>query len=191
MKALTASIIFAFIVLSGVNQVLPGSIPGYETAWAKVTETISPAPTSEPVFVRGKTTETGIRWQDMPCRNNRTGEYYESEIISPEEIEYNLVKAGFSVEKAHVMMAIAKAESGHQLRCRGDEALANSKWDDSYGLYQIRGLKTEQGKGSCRDIGSFATDVFRQSQCAYEISGGGNNFSPWSMYQNGKYRKWL
>lgn len=145
----------------------------------------------DPTFARGHTTQTGVSWRDMPCRNNRTGAYYESDILSFAEIEWNLIKVGFTPTNAHTMAAIAHKESGHQLNCFGDESLINSKWTDSYGIFQIRGLVAENGKGTCRDITALVNNIEKQSQCAYEISGGGTNFRPWSMYLNGKYRKSL
>lgn len=145
----------------------------------------------DPVFARGHTTRTGVFWGDMPCRNNRTGAYYESDILSFAEIEWNLVKVGFTPDNAHIMAAIAHKESGHQLDCVGDESLINSKWTDSYGIFQIRGLVAENGKGTCRDITAFVYNIEKQSQCAFEISGGGTNFRPWSMYLNGKYKESL
>lgn len=149
------------------------------------------AENTEPTFPRGSTKDAPIPWTDMPCKNNRTGEYYESDILSFEEIEYNLQVVGFTPEGAHTMAAIAHQESGHQLDCIGDESLANSKWADSYGVFQIRGLNAETGKGTCRDINSLRTGIRRQAQCAFEISGGGTNFRPWSMYLNGKYKESL
>lgn len=136
-------------------------------------------------FARGFTDN-----QNQPCSNSQGG-HYESDILSREEIEHNLRLAGFTPEQAHLMQAIAKAESGHQLNCFGDESLVTSKWAYSYGLYQIRGLKAETGKGTCRDVERLRLNVLEQSKCAYEISGGGTNFRPWSVYLNGKYRQWL
>lgn len=144
-----------------------------------------------PAFVRGNTKNEPIDWRKNPCRDSRTSQYYESEMISREEIEYNLQLVGFTPEQSRVMQAIVKAESSQQINCYGDENLANSKWDISYGLFQIRGLVAERGRGSCRDVERLRLNIVEQSKCAYEISGGGTNFRPWSMYLNGRYRRWL
>lgn len=188
MKAFLVAAGFSLLLTSMVNAVIPGGVPAYSTAWATVSSVVV---SSEPEFTRGHTSTSGVPWQKMPCKNEATGAWYQSEILSSAEIEHNLVKAGFTPENAHIMMAVSKAESGHQLECVGDEVLTNPKWTYSYGLYQIRGLVAEQGKGSCRDIQSLGKDVFRQSQCAFEISGGGVNFSPWSMWTNGRFREYL
>lgn len=187
-RSLSMMLLFALGVFWGVGELAPQGT-SYATAWAN-TIGVSVEP-PELLFTRGHTSTSATRWQDMPCRDNASGAFYESDILSAEEIEHYLVQAGFTPENAHTMMAIAKAESGHQLSCVGDEQLTDSKWTNSYGLYQIRGLKAEQGKGTCRDISSLGTDVLRQSQCAYEISSGGVNFRPWSMWLNGRYKEWL
>jgi len=152
---------------------------------------ISVSDNTEPVFTRSSTKDSPISWTSMPCRNNQTGAYYESEILSFEEVEYNLQVVGFTPENAHIMAAIAHKESGHQLECIGDESLITGKWTYSYGIFQIRGLNAETGKGTCRDIEVLVGDIRKQAQCAFEISGGGTNFRPWSMYLNGKYRESL
>ena len=186
MKHLTISILFAVLFLGGVGQI-KGEPYSYSAVIASVEHVVEKPAVAQatPKFVRSRTV-----LQNQPCKDSHGG-YYESDILSVEEIEYNLKLAGFTPEQAHVMQAIAKAESGHQLNCFGDETLADSKWDSSYGIYQIRGLKAERGKGSCRDLERLNLNILEQSKCAYEISGKGTNFRPWSVYLNGKYQKWL
>lgn len=157
----------------------------------EVTQEQASLVSTDPTFTRGHTTQSPIPWQQMPCRNTRTGETYQSDILSFAEIEWNLVKVGFTPPNAHTMAAIAHQESGHQISCSGDENLVDNIWTDSYGIFQIRGLHSETGKGTCRDIKALGTDILKQAQCAYEISGGGTNFRPWSMYLNGKYKESL
>lgn len=47
--------------------------------------------------------------------------------------------------------AIALAESGGNPNARGDISLQTSTWGPSIGLWQIRSLKAEYGKGTTRD----------------------------------------
>lgn len=188
MKHLTISVLFAVLFLGGVGQI-KGESYSYSAFMATVDRAVEKPAVAQtpqvPRFIRSRTV-----LQNQPCKDSHGG-YYESDILSIDEIVYNLKLAGFTPEQAHIMQAIAKAESGHQINCFGDEALANSKWDSSYGLYQIRGLKAERGKGSCRDLDRLNLNVLEQSRCAYEISGGGTNFRPWTMWLNGGYKKWL
>jgi len=176
-----------FAIYMSTNLFVTSPNP-YATAYDSISVEVKQVEVVEPTvrkFVRSRTTI-----QNQPCRNSQGG-VYESDILSREEIEYNLRAVGFTPEQSRVMQAIAKAESGHQLNCFGDESLVTSKWNFSYGVFQIRGLKAETGRGTCRDVERLRLSIVEQSKCAYEISGGGKNFRPWSMYLNGGYRKWL
>jgi len=107
------------------------------------------------------------------------------------DIYATLVAAGFSKSAAITMTAIALAESAGDPTARGDLGLQTSTWGPSYGLFQVRTLKAETGKGTDRDINALATSDLRQAQAAYAISGKGINFGPWSTYTNGSYRQYL
>lgn len=99
--------------------------------------------------------------------------------------------AGFRGDGLAIAVAVAKAESNLDPRAYGDLSLQDAKWGPSVGLWQIRTLKAERGKGGDRDELALIADVGRQARAAYAISGGGSNFRPWSMFTNGGYRRHL
>lgn len=146
-KVMNRTLILILLILMAYAYSTVTNTPNHNTqAYAYILDPVSgelvevkqeqpPLVAKDPVFTRGHTTQTGVRWQDMPCRNNRTGSYYESDILSFAEIEWNLIKVGFTPTNARIMAAIAHKESGHQLDCFGDEALVDSKWTDSYGIF--------------------------------------------------------
>lgn len=109
----------------------------------------------------------------------------------PEDVYADLIAAGFSPQAATTMTAIAGGESGWDASALGDLGLQTDKWGPSFGLYQIRTLKSETGKGTYRDIQWLAQSPVNQARAAYAISGGGSNFQPWTVYTSGKWRGFL
>lgn len=100
---------------------------------------------------------------------------------------YNLLRqAGFSAASAVTMTAIAMGESGLRDNAVGDVGLQSATWGPSYGLFQVRTLKAQTGTGGNRDIKALTGDPLRQARAAYEISSGGRNFKPWTVYTSGK-----
>jgi hypothetical protein len=106
------------------------------------------------------------------------------------EILSALRAAGFSGESLRMAYAIGMAESSGNTSAHGDQSLANAKWGHSIGFFQIRSVNAERGKGSSRDA-SRLEDINFNARSAWEISGGGKNWRPWSMYTNGGYKKYL
>jgi len=102
----------------------------------------------------------------------------------------SLLKAGFSVEQAKIMYAIAKCESGYDLTVKGDISLMNSKWSYSYGVYQIRLLNNPRGEW-WRDSNFVEQSLDNQSLAAYAISGNGTNFTPWTTFANSCYQQYM
>lgn len=103
-----------------------------------------------------------------------------------------LAGAGFSKDQTQIMLAISQGESGLRLDAVGDQSLANAKWSNSRGPFQIRSLKAEWGKGTCRDEQALTNNGWDfHARCAYEISGGGSNYKPWSVFLHGIYKKYL
>jgi hypothetical protein len=76
--------------------------------------------------------------------------------------------------------AIATAESGRNPAAVGDVALQDGKWGPSIGLWQVRSLKAEKGKGSTRDADRL-TDPKANAAAMMEISKGGKDWSPWTV----------
>lgn len=105
---------------------------------------------------------------------------------------YKLLRdAGFSAASAVTLTAIAKGESGWNPTAKGDTTITTDKWGPSVGLFQIRTLKAETGTGKDRDINALLASPARQAKAAYEISNGGTNWQPWSVYTSGKYKSYL
>lgn len=77
-------------------------------------------------------------------------------------------------------VAVATAESGLNPAKLGDVALQDDKWGPSVGLWQIRSLKAEKGKGTTRDQTKLTDPAFN-AKAMMEISGGGSNWGPWSV----------
>lgn len=94
--------------------------------------------------------------------------------------------AGFMGENLITMIAVSLAESGGDPDNVGDEALVNKTWGPSIGLAQIRSLWAQRGTGRSRDADRLTDPAFN-ARAAYEISSGGTNFRPWSMWTNQRY----
>lgn len=104
---------------------------------------------------------------------------------------YGLARnAGLSPAASVIAAAVALAESQGNPDAVGDRALTDSKWGPSVGLWQIRSLRAEYGKGTSRDE-SRLTDPAFNARAMAEISGAGASWQPWSVYTSGSYRKYL
>jgi hypothetical protein len=104
---------------------------------------------------------------------------------------YNLARdAGLNPAAAVTATAIAKAESGLRTDAVGDVGLQDSKWGPSIGLWQVRSVKAESGKGTSRDGTRLADPAFN-ARSMVEISGGGTNWRPWSVFLHGSYRQFV
>lgn len=79
-------------------------------------------------------------------------------------------------------IAISHAESSFDMHARGDTTIQTSKWGPSIGLWQVRTLKAERGKGTARDELALYASGAHQARAMYEISGGGRNWRPWSVF---------
>jgi hypothetical protein len=89
---------------------------------------------------------------------------------------------GFSQQAAITAVAIAIRESSGNSDAVGDVSLETATWGPSIGLFQIRSLNSEKGKGTERD--EIANkDPVTNAKHAYSISGGGVNWKPWSTYK--------
>lgn len=100
-----------------------------------------------------------------------------------------LRQAGFNEEQTRMMMAISQAESGLRIDAVGDQALETAQWGPSVGYWQIRTLKVNPPP--CRDRSYLTGNLSHQAQCAYEISGQGRVYSPWSVFLSGAYKQFL
>ncbi|MEM9514384.1 MAG: NlpC/P60 family protein, partial [Actinomycetota bacterium] len=103
--------------------------------------------------------------------------------LSIEQVAQVAWEAGFRGDALVMAVAIAKGESAWKPSILGDESLADHKWGPSVGLFQIRSLRAETGTGNPRDVEQLADPRFN-ARAAWEISSGGTNFQPWSVYNN-------
>jgi hypothetical protein len=110
--------------------------------------------------------------------------------LSPSQVYQYLIGAGFSPAGATTMTAIAQAESSNNDKSLGDLNLQTSVWGPSFGLFQIRTLKQKTGTGDVRDINWLVSDA-NQAKAALSISNGGTDFSAWTTFTNGAYRRFL
>jgi Lysozyme like domain len=111
--------------------------------------------------------------------------------LSPAQIYAVARKAGFSTTSAITATAIALAESG------GNAGVVNNNpgtGDLSYGLWQINMIgslgpsrRSQYGLSSNDDL----KDPLTNAKVAYALSGGGNNWSPWTTYTRGTYRSYI
>lgn len=100
-----------------------------------------------------------------------------------------LQRAGFRGERLRTAFGIVMAESGGNPRAHNPD---RSTGDDSYGLAQINMLgamgpsrRKQYGLRSNDDL----FDPTVNAQVMYRMSGGGRDFSPWSTYKTGAYRR--
>lgn len=99
--------------------------------------------------------------------------------MSVGDMKASALRAGFTGGDADKIAAISMAESG------GDPYAANEKGEHSYGITQINadahGPKALAARG----------DPDAAMRLAYEVSKGGTDFKPWTMFKNGQYQKYL
>ncbi len=111
-------------------------------------------------------------------------------VLSPATV-YDLARsAGLGPSQAAIATAIAMAESGLRTDAEGDKDRQNSTWGMSLGLWQIRSLKADYGTGRARDASRLRDPAFN-ARAMVEISGGGQNWKPWSVYTSGAYQRFL
>lgn len=95
--------------------------------------------------------------------------------------------AGFRGEALVTAVAIAIGESGLRPDAKGDTTITNEKWGPSVGIMQVRSLNAQRGKGTVRDELANMDPVVNL-RAAFEISAGGTNFKPWTVYTKGIYK---
>jgi hypothetical protein len=89
-------------------------------------------------------------------------------------------QAGFPEFVIPVVVAISRAESG----CRSD-ATNRTASEYSVGPMQINLMAHPEVSEDC------ARDFFCALRAAFRISGGGQDFSPWSVYTSGRYAQYM
>ncbi len=95
-----------------------------------------------------------------------------------------------SHETAVIATAVSWPESGLNPGAVGDENLEDKVWGPSVGLWQIRSLRADFGTGRARDAQRLKDPEFNAHSMGV-ISKGGTDFTPWTDYRSGKYKKYL
>lgn len=109
--------------------------------------------------------------------------------LSPEQIARHASEAGFRGDALTTAVAVALAESGGRVRAHND-----TPPDDSYGLWQINmygALGPDRRRAYDLESNRELFDPATNADVAFEISGDGRSFGPWSAYRNGMYRQFL
>lgn len=95
-----------------------------------------------------------------------------------EELRQLARDAGFFGDAANVAAAVAMAESGGNPNAVGDEGT-------SFGLWQFH-MPAHPGSTVAR-----AMDPLSAARWAYELSKGGLDWSAWTTYRTGAYKRYL
>jgi hypothetical protein len=126
--------------------------------------------------------------------------FVSKQVVGIDEVTRLAAGAGFDGEALITMVAIAGAESGFDENNIGDLDLSELG-EESVGLWQINyrpsrdaflknGIVTPRpGAGARWPPACIIPEANAKS--AYEISGGGTKFTPWSTFTNGKYKQFL
>ena len=104
-----------------------------------------------------------------------------------------LREAGIPEKDIPIMVAIAMAESNGNSEAQGDQKLANNKWGNSVGLFQIRSLRDPSkysGADNLRDAEKLKDPIYN-AKAAWAISKQGTNFNPWTTYEEGTYKNYM
>ncbi len=111
--------------------------------------------------------------------------------LNPSEVFKLARQAGFDHQAAIVMTAIAGAESSWKpTNFNGNTRTG----DQSYGLWQINmlgALGPERRKWLHLSDNKQLFDPRTNARAAWEISGHGRHFSPWSTFKRGEHRKFM
>lgn len=107
--------------------------------------------------------------------------------LNPEQVAKLALDAGLTPEAAKIAVAVAKGESGYRTDAVGDVSLQDATWGPSIGLWQIRSVKAEEGKGTARDASRLTDPAFNARSMA-QISNRGRNWQPWTVYRTGAYK---
>lgn len=110
-------------------------------------------------------------------------------VIPDEQIAAYAKNAGFASSEIGTMVAIALAESGGDTSALGDQALETREWGPSVGLWQIRSLNAEKGKGTERDE---TANLDPQTNAVHAKSiRDSQGLNAWSTYTSNAYALFL
>lgn len=102
-----------------------------------------------------------------------------------------LKSVGFSGQALNIAYAIAMAESSGNAKAHNPNA---NTGDNSYGLFQINmlgGMGPERRAKYGLKSNDELFDPYVNARIAYQMSNGGKNWTAWSTYNRGDYKKFL
>jgi len=109
--------------------------------------------------------------------------------LSPGQIASVVKQAGWPLAEIPMAVAIVLGESSGYTDSRGDVSLMNGTWGPSIGLFQIRSLNSQKGKGTTRDeIANL--DPLTNARHALEIRKS-QGLAAWSVFNTGAYLKYM
>lgn len=109
--------------------------------------------------------------------------------LSATEIGKLVRQAGFTGEDVRIAIAVALAESRGETTARGDLGRVNATWGPSVGLFQIRSLNAERGKGTTRDEDA-NMDPLTNARHALAIKNA-SGWTAWTVYTTQAFRLFL
>lgn len=101
--------------------------------------------------------------------------------LSPQQVYQICLQVGFPPQQATIMTAIAMGESG-----LSTDAL-NDRGEFSVGLFQINMNAHGNRFGSYADL----RDPVNNARAAFELSNGGRNLRPWTVFTKGIYEQYM
>lgn len=118
-------------------------------------------------------------------------------LFTQPQLQALLRRNGFKPRVARVGGAIALCESpwfdadvptsnAHSI---GDQDLANATWGYSYGLFQVRSLRSEKGTGGIRDEDRLLDPDFNAHSAKMIRKASG--WQSWTTFTNGAYKAYL
>ncbi len=104
-------------------------------------------------------------------------------------MKHVIYQVGFRANALEIAYAVALGESGGNATAHNGDA---STGDDSYGLFQINMLGDmgpERRQSYQLEADSDLFDPATNARVAFELSEGGKDWQPWSVYKSGAYKK--
>lgn len=118
-------------------------------------------------------------------------------LFTQDEVRELADRVAFGPRNAKIASAIAMCESAYAQDGKsyanadavGDQDLADSTWGYSYGLFQVRSLRSQKGTGKIRDEERLLDPEFnaKSAHAIFKSQG----WNAWSVYTKGMYKAYL
>lgn len=110
--------------------------------------------------------------------------------LTTEQIRSVAAGAGFTGQALDIAVAVALAESSGRPDAIGDRNRPRSGCS-SVGLWQINSCPGRDDRDPFRGNPAALKDPARNAAAAWSISSRGTNWSPWTTYRTGAYRRFM